>query len=101
MTPSEKAEHVQRAATAGLSQSGYMLVAGMNHPIRSVLDLLAVAELGRVTGDLGRVAGLLKFWLAEKRGQAASPVDVETMMREFRMLQAELHGIMSGAVRGA
>ncbi|WP_442963648.1 hypothetical protein [Pseudomonas sp. MF6784] len=41
----------------------------MNTPIRSVVDLAAVADLAKVNGDFGRVAGLLKFWLAERRGQ--------------------------------
>ncbi|MCV5003580.1 CopG family transcriptional regulator, partial [Escherichia coli] len=86
-----------RAAQAGLSLSAYLLAAGLNHPIRSVLDLRAVAELGKVNGDLGRVAGLLKLWLAEKRGQGARPVDVEAMMNEFRALQTELHAIMTRA----
>jgi len=41
---------------------------------RSILDLNAMAGLGQVNGDLERVAGLLKLWLAEKRGQDARPV---------------------------
>ncbi len=99
VTDSEKAEIADRAAQAGLSLSAYLLAAGLNHPIRSVLDLRAVAELGKVNGDLGRVAGLLKLWLAEKRGQGARPVDVEAMMNEFRALQTELHAIMTRAVK--
>lgn len=100
VTDSEKAEIADRAAQAGLSLSAYLLAAGLNHPIRSVLDLRAVAELGKVNGDLGRVAGLLKLWLAEKRGQGVRPVDVEAMMNDFRALQTELHAIMGRAVRG-
>ncbi|EPN2681261.1 plasmid mobilization protein [Escherichia coli] len=99
VTDSEKAEIADRAAQAGLSLSAYLLAAGLNHPIRSVLDLRAVAELGKVNGDLGRVAGLLKLWLAEKRGQGARPVDVEAMMNDFRTLQTELHAIMTRAVK--
>lgn len=78
----------------GLSLSAYLRVVGLNHPIQSVADLDAVADLVRVNGDLGRVAGLLKLWLAEKRGQGARPVDVESMMREFRAQQAKLSAIM-------
>ncbi|EGC9888853.1 CopG family transcriptional regulator [Salmonella enterica] len=99
VTPDEKAELADRAAQGGLSLSAYLRAAGMNHPIRSVLDLRAVAELGRVNGDLGRVAGLLKLWLAEKRGQGARPVDVEAIMNDFRGLQTELHAIMTRAVK--
>lgn len=99
VTDAEKAEIADRAAQAGLSLSAYMLAAGLNHPIRSVYDLKAVADLGRVNGDLGRVAGLLKLWLAEKRGQGARPIDVEKMMDEFRALQTELSAIMRRALK--
>ncbi|HBO1087829.1 TPA: hypothetical protein L4E66_001530 [Pseudomonas aeruginosa] len=99
VTDSEKAEIADRAAQAGLSLSAYLLAAGLNHPIRSVLDLRAVAELGKVNGDLGRVAGLLKLWLAEKRGQGARPVDVEAMMKDFRILQGQMREIMARIVR--
>lgn len=99
LTPDERAEIVARAAQSGLSLSAYMRAAGLNHPIRSVYDLKAVADLGRVNGDLGRVAGLLKLWLAEKRGQGARPIDVESMMKDFRTLQAEMLAVMARAVR--
>jgi len=101
VTPDERAEIAARAEQAGLSLSAYMRAAGLNHPVPSVLDLKAVADLGRVNGDLGRVAGLLKLWLAEKRGQGARPVDVEALMRRFQALQTELHQIIGRAVRGA
>lgn len=99
-TEEEAQEIEQRAAIAGLSVSAYLRAAGLNHPIRSVLDLRAVADLAKVNGDLGRVAGLLKLWLAEKRGQGARPADVEALMKDFRALQAEVLQIMGRAVRG-
>ena len=101
MTPEERAEIAARAAEAGLSVSAYLRAAGLNHPVRSVLDLRAVADMGRVNGDLGRVAGLLKLWLAEKQGHGAHPADVEALLRRFRALQTELHLIMGRAVRNA
>ena len=68
-------------------------------PVRSVYDLKAVAELGRINGDLGRVAGLLKLWLAERRGQGAPATDVERMMGEFRTLQTALSRMMRQALK--
>lgn len=91
----EKALITARAEEAGLSRSGYLRAVGLNYPIRSVVDLAAVADLAKVNGDLGRVAGLLKFWLAEKRGQGAKAVDVEAMMTSFRVLQAQVLELMS------
>lgn len=99
VTDAEKAEIADRAAQAGLSLSAYMLAAGLNHLIRSVYDPKAVADLGRVNGDLGRVAGLLKLWLAEKRGQGAQPFDVEKIMGDFRAMQTELSIIMRAALK--
>lgn len=94
----EKAELADRAAQAGLSLSAYMKVAGLNAPIRARSDLSAVTDLVRVNGDLGRVAGLLKLWLAEKRGQSARSMDIEKVMIEFRALQASIREKMSAIV---
>lgn len=96
----EKAQITERAEEAGLSRSGYLRAVGMNYPIRSVVDLAAVADLAKVNGDLGRVAGLLKLWLVEMPGQGARAVDVDAMMREFRELQREVGTIMSKVVYG-
>lgn len=94
----EKAELADRAAQAGLSLSAYMKVAGLNAPIRARSDLSAVTDLVRVNGDLGRVAGLLKLWFAEKRGQSARSMDIEKVMIEFRALQASIREKMSAIV---
>lgn len=94
----ERASIQQRADQTGLSLSAYLLAVGMNTPIRSVVDLAAVGDLAKVNGDLGRVAGLLKYWLVEKRGQGAKPMDVEAMMSSFRVLQAQVLELMSRIV---
>ncbi|MCA5967361.1 plasmid mobilization protein [Pseudomonas sp. P129] len=98
VTDEEKAMISERANEAGMSRSGYLRALGLNSPIRSVVDLTAVADLAKVNGDLGRVAGLLKLWLAEKNGQGASSVEVERMMVEFRELQAGIREKMSAVV---
>lgn len=98
VTDDEKSEVAERAVKAGLSMSAYLLTAGLNHETRSVLDLHAVKDLVQVNGDLGRVAGLLKLWLAEKRGEGAPTVDVNAMMSEFRELQGQVRAIMSKVV---
>lgn len=95
----ERTGIADRAAMTGLSLSAYLLAVGLNTPIRSVVDLAAVADLAKVNGDLGRAAGLLKLWLAEKRGQGARATDVETIMNDFRKLQSEILTIMSRVVR--
>ncbi len=100
VTDEEKEAITERAKEAGMSRSGYLRALGMNAPIRSVVDLTAVADLAKVNGDLGQVAGLLRLWLAEKNGQGAESVDIEQMMVNFRALQAQVRGLMSQIVYG-
>lgn len=95
----EKATITDRSKEAGMARSAYLRALGLNTPVKSIVDLAAVADLVKVTGDLGRVAGLLKLWLAERRGQGASAVDVEAMMVEFRELQADVSKKMSLIVK--
>src|SRR5688500_2143742 len=99
ITPEERAEIAERARSANLSLSAYLRAAGLNQQIRSVIDVQSVAELAQVNGDLGRVAGLLKLWLAEQRGLGARPREVELMMNDFRELQKESHEIMGRMMR--
>ncbi|MBV4492715.1 plasmid mobilization protein [Pseudomonas oryzicola] len=99
VTNEEKATITERAEEAGMSRSGYLRALGLNTPIRSVVDLTAVGDLAKVSGDLGRVAGLLKLWLAEKRGEGASAIDVESVMVEFRRLQVAIGMKMGDIVK--
>lgn len=100
VTPDEKAAIAQSAANAGMKESAFLRALGLNVPVRSVLDLEAATELTKVSGDLGRVAGLLKLWLAEKRGIGAEPAVVASMMDDFRMLQKQMRDLIHVAISG-
>jgi hypothetical protein len=84
----ERAEIGRLAGVAGMSLSGYLRAAGLNHSIRSTLDFDAIRELLKVSADLGRFGGLLKLWLAEQKGKGASAADVDSALKESRQLQA-------------
>ncbi len=79
-----------RAKAAGLSISDYLRTAGLNHQIRAQFDHQAVVELCQLHGDLGRVGGLLKLWLAERRGEAIGATDIDEAYRDMRALQDRL-----------
>lgn len=98
VTDDEKAELSNRAASCGLSNAAFMRAAGLNHPVKARADLEAVRELVKINADLGRVAGLLKLWLAERRGEGAKPIEVERLMTEFRELQTGIREKMSAIV---
>lgn len=97
VTDEEKATITARAKEAGMARSAYLRALGLNTPVKSVVDLGAVSELAKVSGDLGRVAGLLKLWLAQTRGEGANAIDVESIMVEFRRLQVAI-GMKMGAI---
>jgi hypothetical protein len=99
VTDEEGQEIEERAASAGLTPSAYLRAAALNHSVRSIYDLDAAAELVKVNGDLGRVAGLLKLWLAEKPGQGSRRLDVDRMMTDFRALQSQLSALMARALK--
>lgn len=98
VTDEEKTAITELADQTGLSRSAYLRAVGLNRPVGARADLEAVRELVKLNGDLGRVADLLKLWLAEKRGQGARPIDIESVMIEFRELQAQIREKMSAIV---
>ncbi|MCW3476242.1 plasmid mobilization protein [Limobrevibacterium gyesilva] len=90
VSASERARIEQRAEMAGLSVSAFLRAAGLNQPLRSVLDHDAVRELATVNGDQGRLGGLLKLWLAERAGQGASETEIRRLLDRLGELQARL-----------
>jgi len=98
LTPEEKAAITQAAASTGMKDSAYLRALGLNMPVRSVLDLDAITEMVKINGDLGRIAGLLKLWLLNKRGRGAHPFMVEDMMDTFRELQDQMRDLMVKAL---
>jgi len=94
----ERQEIVARAIAARMSQSEFLRSLGLNLTVLSKSDLVAVQHLSKVNGDLGRVAGLLKLWLATKRGEGAKAIEVDQLMIGFRAAQKELTHIMGQIV---
>ncbi|WP_177217866.1 hypothetical protein [Nitrosomonas eutropha] len=50
-----------------MKASIYFRTQGLNTPVLSALDPEALTDLVKMNSDFG-LAGLLKLWLAEKRG---------------------------------
>lgn len=100
LTAEEKQSLIERAAECGLSTSAYMRVAGLNQPIHSLADARAVAELVKVSADLGRLGGLLKLWLTERRDLGAPAIRVNRVLDETRSLQQQMLQL-AGEVRRA
>ena len=95
LTSEEKAQIERRAQISNLPLSAYLRAVGLNYPIKSVLDYQAASELIDVAGNLGRLGGLFKLWLAERRGEGVSAMEVSRALHETRELQAQIRALAS------
>lgn len=66
-------EHISlKAKMTGLNNAAYLRNLGMNYPIKSTVDQLALSELIKCRADLGRLGGLFKLWLEGENGSWAN-----------------------------
>lgn len=84
----ERAAIKAAAIEARMSVSGYLRALGLGHQPKSLFDQEAVLNLLRVSGDLGRLGGLLKWWLTERAGEGAQVQDVRAVLEEIEATQA-------------
>ncbi len=61
-----------KAKMTGLRVAPYLRSLGMNYPLKSMVDQLAVDELIKTRAELGRVGGLFKKWLSEQEGKSGN-----------------------------
>ena len=86
----EKAEITERARLASMSVSNYLKAAGLQHRIRSVVDLHAVKELMQVNADMGRLGGLLKMYLTNFETDQAARSEVAAILKSIGETQQTL-----------
>ena len=84
VSPEERKQIEERAASACLSRSAYLRAAGLSHPIRRLYDLQAVEQLAAVGADLERLGKILTFWLVQRQGVGTAPVHLQTLLNETR-----------------
>ena len=80
VTEHEREAITRKAQSANLSLSAYLRAAGLNHPVRSMMDIYTIQGLTRIHRELGRYA--------EAKG-----------ISELRELQTMVHQIMGKGVR--
>lgn len=84
----ERAAIKAAASEARLSVSAYLRALGLGHQPKSAFDHEAVRSLLLVAGDLGRLGGLLKWWLTERGGEGAQVQDVRAVLDKIEATQA-------------
>ena len=48
-----------------MTMSTFLLTIGQGYEAKSIVDYERVRELAKISGDLGRLGGLLKWWLTD------------------------------------
>ena len=77
VTPAEKASIDANADGHSITTPEFLRRLGCNVVPTSTLDHQVVRDLAHVAGDLGRLGGLLKLWLADQSRGIKAPVDIE------------------------
>ena len=80
---------------AKLTNAEFLRRLGQGHAPKSKVDLGQVRDLCAVAGDLGRLGGLLKLWLSEKRTGSLPPheilvKDIDSLWRDVKATYGEL-----------
>ncbi len=83
------------AAAARLTNAEFLRRLGQGHTPKSKVDLGLVRDLCSVAGDLGRVGGLLKLWLSEKKNDLLPPhdisvKDIDSLWRDLQATYGQL-----------
>lgn len=97
VSPDERAAIERAAASTGLSVSDYLRRVGKGYQPPSIYDQDAIRDLMRVTGDQGRLGGLLKLWLVDRAGEGAAVEDVRALLsrlEEVTELVAQKAGVL-------
>ena len=93
--PEEKVQIQENAEASGLSVTGFIRKVAIGYQVESIVDIKQVIELSRVNGDLGRLGGLLKLWLANDPRTANFPPSlIKTLLVKIESTQQELRNIM-------
>lgn len=61
-----------QAQKCSMTLSQYLRSIGLNYPINSIIDQMALSELLKAKGDLGRMGGLFKMWLTNNDKKQAT-----------------------------
>lgn len=97
--PAEEAQIKRLASAAGLPVAAYLRKVGLGYRLPAILDHRRVEELARINGDLGRLGGLLKLWLADDMRTAAfGEATIRAVLSKIADTQDELHAVMRAVV---
>ncbi|MGQ0333874.1 plasmid mobilization protein [Halomonas elongata] len=91
VSPDEKETIAQAAAKCDLKVPTYLRELGLGYAPKSTVDAQEFEQLAKLYGDLGRMGGLLKMWLADgSRSAYGNHLGIPELVNRIGKLQQEI-----------
>lgn len=91
VSPDEKEAISRAAARCDLKVPTYLRELGLGYAPKSTVDVQAFEQLAKLYGDLGRMGGLLKMWLADgTRSADGKKLSIPGLVNSIDGLQQEI-----------
>ena len=98
--PEERELIEKNAKAAGKSVSSFLLAVGQGYKVTGIVDAEQVQEMAKVNGDLGRLGGLLKWWLTDDARTAKfTPSTIRAVLSKIEDTQEEIGALMKKAIK--
>jgi len=94
VSATDREEIERRAGGVKMPPSTLMRSLALGFEPRSAFDKDAIGALIKLHADQGRLGGLLKLWLTEKKGEGTNASEVRSVLRQIESLQMELAKIV-------
>ena len=90
VSPLERAIIERHAQGVQLPPSVLMRSLALGFEPKSAFDKDAIEAMIKLHADQGRLGGLLKLWLSDKKGEGANTREVRSVLQQIESLQIEL-----------
>lgn len=98
--PHERSEIEANARDSGLSVSAFLRTIGQGYRVVGIVDNERVVEMARINGDLGRLGGLLKMWLAnDARMKPFGEDHIRALLSRIDILTEDMRAQMLAVLR--
>jgi len=96
VTPEEEEAILRNSEACKMDCSDYLRTLGTGFIPASKLDQESIKDLCKAAGDLGRLGGLLKLWITEKRDReqpardTISVQDIDSLWKDIQLSYQQL-----------
>jgi hypothetical protein len=90
VSDTERKRIEQLSQRVKMTPTAYLREVGLGFQPKSAFDQEAIRELVKLHADQGRLGGLLKLWLTERKGEGAQVKEVRSVLQQIESLQIEI-----------